>query len=538
MNTPIPFIDIFAGPGGLGEGFSAFKDDNLHRFRPVLSIEMEEKAHETLTLRSFFRQFRHGNKKVPSEYYDHLKGKISKNELFEAYPEESEIAKREAWKIELGGKGKENHPDTVSALIEEKLNKKGSRSKHWILLGGPPCQAYSLVGRSRVGGIDPDDPRVGLYRHYLRILSRHKPSAFVFENVKGLASSKVNDKKIFNEIVRSLEKPTKYLGEGNKKKGWNKLKTLAEYDLYGLESSDDFSGEGGLLALNDVNLKSVIIRAERHGVPQCRHRIIIVGIRKDLEIDRPDYLEVENPVPISAVLQGMPRLRSGLSKSEDNTGEWIKAVEGILPKLKGKDKSIGSVREEIKRIIKNGKIKAGSGRGGEFVARKKFEPKYSPDWYTDSFKDFGGVCNHSTRAHLASDLHRYLFSSVYSKIHGFSPKLCDYPESLLPDHKNAAGAAEGSKSLFNDRFRVQLAGEPAKTITSHISKDGHYYIHPDSTQCRSLTVREAARIQTFPDSYFFCGPRTSQYVQVGNAVPPLLASKIAGRIYDSIKKIL
>jgi DNA (cytosine-5)-methyltransferase 1 len=149
----------------------------------------------------------------------------------------------------------------------------------------------------------------------------------------------------------------------------------------------------------------------------------------------------------------------------------------------------------------------------------KTELDYEKDWFLDH--KITGVCNHSTRAHIKDDLYRYLFASCYSKVKGQSPKLDNFPNKLLPKHRNA------KTGKFEDRFRVQVFGEPARTITSHISKDGHYYIHPDPTQCRSLTVREAARIQTFPDNYFFCGPRTSQYQQVGNAVPPLLAKQVA-----------
>lgn len=125
---------------------------------------------------------------------------------------------------------------------------------------------------------------------------------------------------------------------------------------------------------------------------------------------------------------------------------------------------------------------------------------------------------------MNSDLHRYLFAAAFSEVHKRAPKLADFPSDLLPNHKNAKNP--GSATKFADRFRVQHYDRPSTTVVSHIAKDGHYYIHPDPTQCRSLTVREAARLQTFPDNYFFMGNRTQQYHQVGNAVPPLLANQI------------
>ena len=154
-----------------------------------------------------------------------------------------------------------------------------------------------------------------------------------------------------------------------------------------------------------------------------------------------------------------------------------------------------------------------------------------------------GVFNHETRGHIEEDLERYLYVSTYTKVMGKSPKLQNFDRAFLPDHNNAKKAIamatapkkeKGKHSLFNDRFRALNANKPSPTITSHISKDGHAFIHPDPTQCRSLTVREAARIQTFPDNYYFCGGRTQQYVQVGNAVPPLLANKIAETLYSAI----
>ena len=151
-------------------------------------------------------------------------------------------------------------------------------------------------------------------------------------------------------------------------------------------------------------------------------------------------------------------------------------------------------------------------------------------WYFDP--KLGGVLQHQSRSHMRSDLRRYMFAACFAKSAGTSPKLRDFPPKLLPDHVNVNDSEEGKAIPFADRFRVQLAKQPASTVVSHISKDGHYYIHPDPSQCRSLTVREAARLQTFPDNYFFEGNRTEQFWQIGNAVPPLLARKIALVISD------
>jgi DNA (cytosine-5)-methyltransferase 1 len=154
------------------------------------------------------------------------------------------------------------------------------------------------------------------------------------------------------------------------------------------------------------------------------------------------------------------------------------------------------------------------------------------NWFLD--EKLEGVINHQSRAHLLDDLRRYLFAELFSKSEGRFPRLADFDEyhlKLMPDHDNA------KSGKFEDRFRVQLPDEPATTVTSHISKDGHYFIHYDPKQCRSLTVREAARVQTFPDNYLFCGARTAQFHQVGNAVPPYLAFQISKIIYKLFKDI-
>ena len=156
-------------------------------------------------------------------------------------------------------------------------------------------------------------------------------------------------------------------------------------------------------------------------------------------------------------------------------------------------------------------------------------------WYRGDIPRGFGYPNHESRSHMPSDLERYVFSSTYAWVgDGTSPRLRDFPHSLYPDHRNVRRAVR--EGYFSDRFRTQAAFQPATTITSHIHKDGHYYIHFDPTQARSLTVREAARAQTFPDSYIFLGPRTEQFRQVGNAVPPYLAAQVARIVMDVLRQ--
>ena len=156
-------------------------------------------------------------------------------------------------------------------------------------------------------------------------------------------------------------------------------------------------------------------------------------------------------------------------------------------------------------------------------------PPELQSWFHDP--KLGGVLQHETRSHMRSDLHRYMFASCFARANDYSPKLTIFPPKLRPAHGNM----DAENVPFTDRFRVQLAKEPSTTVVSHIAKDGHYYIHHDPAQCRSLTVREAARLQTFPDNYFFEGNKTQQYHQIGNAVPPYLARKIAEVVNDFIR---
>ena len=513
---PFPVIDLFAGPGGLGEGFSSLFDTGGKRtFKIRLSIEMNTYAHRTLEMRAFLREF--PPCRAPDDYYDYLAEKMTREQLFARHPDAAVSATREAWHTELGGEGVPE--DLVDTRIKDALG----RASNWVLIGGPPCQAYSLVGRSRVIGDGKgrakydSDPRHHLYRHYLRILAVHRPPVFVMENVKGLLSAEVKQERIFDRILEDLKNPLAAVTSARMSKD-----DSLEYRLMPLVPT---RGEvlGGLFEPEDF-----ILRAEKFGIPQARHRLIILGIRSDLET-QPDLLKESKEVSVESAICDLPRLRSGLSKFDDTNENWRLLVSLAQNESWLKNGTMPSgVRAGIIAVIKQ--LEPGLSRGGSYIAGST-RPMCHPSWFTDP--KLTGVCNHETRGHISADLHRYLFASVFAKETKRSPLLEDFPKQLLPKHKNVIAALKETK--FNDRFRVQMADRPSTTVVSHISKDGHYFIHYDPTQCRSLTVREAARLQTFPDNYFFEGPRTEQYRQVGNAVPPLLAKQIAKIVADLLK---
>ncbi len=508
----IKVIDLFSGAGGLSEGFSSVKnDDGLSIFDIASSIEKEKSAHQTLTLRAFFRQFDN----VPNEYYDFLKGKLGKtpNEiLYTLFPKQFDSASREALCLELG---KDN---------DEILNKIQSAIGHdeCILIGGPPCQAYSTVGVARNKGnklYDPaKDHRNFLYKEYLAIIAKFQPKLFIMENVRGMLSAKINGKLIHENIFKDLKTPTESSGESALEG-----RVAHSYRIFSFvnESNDN------------LEPKDYIVKSEQYNIPQNRHRVFLLGVRDDMDISYFSNLKKsDRKITVDEVISDLPSIRSGLSKSENSNINWVKTIKKesrtSLKELKKDHPALVSTLEnEIKALKPD--LTQGSLFG---CKRNPLNKNPLSKWYFDE-KLENYVCNHETRGHLDSDLARYLFCSSWGKTYEDTNKFAssknhDFPPSLVPAHKNF------NTGKFADRFRVQLKGKPATTITSHISKDGHYFIHPDPRQCRSLTVREVARIQTFPDNYFFVGTRTQQYVQVGNAVPPYLAYQIA----KLVKKIL
>ncbi len=514
----IRIVDIFAGPGGLSEGFSAVTDRKGDRvFDVVLSVEMDPYAFETLKLRTFFRQFPEG---APDDYYKYLRQETDRDALYIAHAAAAEKAANQCWHARLGPKGVATH------LVRDRIDKAIVKDEAWVLIGGPPCQAYSLAGRSRNIG-NPKysakkDERQRLYVEYLQILADHRPAVFVMENVKGLLSATLANERIFHRILDDLRNPVGALArEGRSVRHGG----ACGYRIYSLVEQHMF--ENG-------DLHGSVIRAERYGVPQARHRVILLGVRDDLKGITPGVLKQQPEISMTTVVDALPKLRSGLSRTPDSADAWAQCLRTQENSRWANGGTRKADSEELSDLIRRSlrEIKPPQAdRGGEFV-RGEITTSYEKAWFCDD--RIGGICNHSTRGHMEADLFRYLYAACFARLHGKSPSLQNFPADLLPDHYSVYTALEDGGN-FSDRFRVQVATRPSTTIMSHISKDGHYYIHPDPAQCRSLTVREAARLQTFPDNYFFCGPKTAQYVQVGNAVPPMLARQIAEIVRDVLR---
>lgn len=488
MPKNFAIIDLFAGPGGLGEGFSRAGQNSDNRMKIHLSVEMDDHAVQTLRLRAFLRSF----EVFPEEYYLALKSRNGLPDWRSLYPAQWQHAVEEVQQRVLGAEGVF---DELSAGLDQ------ARESHHgdtILIGGPPCQAYSLAGRSRnIGKADyvlENDARHYLYREYVKILERLRPAAFVMENVKGMLSSKVDGGGIFHRVLDDLE------GAGD---GYTLLPLARPIPLEGIRA----------------DAKDFLIRAENYGVPQARHRVIILGIRSDLARNLPlgqiPLGDPQRPVSVDEAICGLWSLRSGLSK-KDESDTWqdtIREQAARIAVARDIPDEVRTVAQVIEMANDLPQFRQSSWRGATIGM-----PDHLRAWFDDP--RLRTTLHHDTRGHISEDLGRYMFSAAWTRAFGSAPKLEQFPAFLQPKHRNRATGA------FADRFRTQAAGRPSTTVTSHISKDGHYFIHPDPKQCRSLTVREAARLQTFPDNYFFCGPRTKQYHQVGNAVPPYLAYQI------------
>jgi DNA (cytosine-5)-methyltransferase 1 len=552
MTKPIHMVDLFAGPGGLGEGFSSIrKRDGNRQFKTLVSVEMEPSAHKTLTLRAFYRLLKDSGIGMTA-YYDYLQGgeHPSSHAGVQHLWEE---ARNEALRLRLGS-------EEGNQTLGEHLQKGLADGDNWVLIGGPPCQAYSVVGRARNRGNKDyrpeEDDRHFLYREYLDVIAKFQPAIFVMENVRGILTSKIGKERIFGQILGDLSAPTTAVkSKGRKKataeKNGYTIFSLADERVYFPRSKGTSSSP---VPLKESEYGAFVIKAEDHEIPQARHRVILVGVRDDIvkRIGAPTIanllqmskIDKEARITAKRALEGLPPLRSGLNRN-DSDEAWYATVKKVATRVAEellRHNSPHIDEGDRKRIAAELKKVAQAPREG---LKRRYEPftetrSISPvtgleKWYHGSQDPHvkGLWYNHETRGHMEEDLARYLYCATFGKVMGHSPRGAKeiYLDSLAPQHAN------WKSGKFADRFKVVLEGKSSKTVTSHISKDGHYFIHYDPMQCRSLTVREAARLQTFPDDYYFEGNRTEQYVQVGNAVPPLLARHIASKVMTVLGKL-
>lgn len=414
-------LDLFSGAGGLSEGFFRIGASFVGH------IESDKYACETLKTRTAYWRLKKNNNMQP--YYDYLLHKISKQDLWK--------------KAQISDSKDVIHREISYATFDElvkiiKNNLKAKKLKNVdVIIGGPPCQAYSIIGRAIMKKNIEKDPRNYLYKHYVNFIGAFKPKMFVFENVPGLKSA--GNGKYFNDLQKAV---------GN-----------IGYTL---------------------KIKELV--ASDYGVLQARKRIIIVGFKggNNKKHNYPNFETITNKkFFVRDILDDLPPITPNA-------------------KIEGKNRYIRPSNEYLKMA----------------------------NIRDDSFNI---LTQHETRPH--NDRDREIYKEAIKTWNTKKERLCynklsiDRPDLIT--HKNVIS--------FTNRFNVIKADTQAShTILAHIAMDGHYYIHPDIKQLRSLSIREAARIQSFPDDFYFEGPRTAVFRQIGNAVPPKMAEQIAKKIKELI----
>jgi len=420
MSSDFLILDMFSGAGGLTEGFIRYNFDFLGH------IEMDSNAADTLETRLLFHELKNaGHEDIYKRYYC---GEINRDQFIQC-AEKVGIKNHTVINRELS----DTTNDEIIQDLKKRLKEKYDRSDIDVIIGGPPCQAYSLAGRGKNKEKAHTDPRNYLYLHYLRFIEEFQPKLFVFENVPGLKSAKNGT--IFSNVIHRCTK----LG-------------------YHLDS------------------EAHILNAADFGVLQERERIIFVGWKKEYDhLQYPEFPVVKREGKVWDLLKDLPELQAG---------------EGT---------------DDLQKYQK--------GHSSKYLADKKIRNKY------------GGIRHHAARKHNERDREIYRMAIQSWSESGHRLKYNELPEHLKT-HRN--------RHSFVDRFKVVDRKNLSHAVLAHLAKDGHYFIHPDPGQARSLTVREAARIQSFPDDYLFEGPRLAKYVQIGNAVPPLMAGGIAEKIREML----
>jgi DNA (cytosine-5)-methyltransferase 1 len=420
MSSKFLVLDMFSGGGGLTEGFIR------RSFDFVGHIEMDRNAANTLETRLLFHNFHTDEQNDLYAKYYH--GNISREEFVEtAY--RTGIEKKQITNQELS----DSANDSIILDIKKQLKKKYNRTSVDVIIGGPPCQSYSLAGRGKNGKKTHNDPRNYLYKYYLQFLEVFRPEIFIFENVPGLISAKKGT--IYNDVIRR-----------------------------------------GADAGYHLDQSPHILNASDFEVMQERERIIFIGWKeKHKHLIYPEFSSKKPEGTVMDLLTDLPPLQAG---------------EGC---------------DEFQKYTKR--------RSSKYLIDKKIRNGY------------GGIRHHAARMHNERDREIYRIAIEKWNESGHRLKYNELPEHLKT-HQN--------RHSFVDRFKVVNKKSVSHAVLAHLAKDGHYFIHPDKKQARSLTVREAARIQSFPDDYLFEGPRSAKYVQIGNAVPPLMAEGIAEKIREML----